>query len=129
MVEDQQYHEAHGSYAERDPNGLSMNEPGAKADDGKLLPQLVLGDYSLALEQVTRVGTYGAKKYTPKGWKSVVNGQERYMEAAMRHWLTLSGGEQVDESGQLHLAQICWNFLATLQLQMEAIKARETEQI
>jgi hypothetical protein len=49
---------------ETDPNGLDPHEPGAKLDAGKIRPQLVLGGFSRALEEVVKVGTYGANKYT-----------------------------------------------------------------
>ena len=102
---------------ETDPNGKSLNEPGAKGDAGKLLPALVLGDFARALIQVAEVGTYGAKKYTAHGWLTVPNGIERYEEAMMRHWLKEKAGEDTDpDTGLLHLSHICWNVLAILEL-------------
>lgn len=102
---------------ETDPNGKNPHEPGAKLDQGKLLPDLVLGDFSNALEEVTRIGTFGAKKYTDHGWLSVPNGKKRYSEAMMRHWLKMKKGEtHCSDSGEMHLSHFAWNVLAVLEL-------------
>ncbi len=103
--------------AERDPSGLSLSVPGAKADAGKVLGGLLL-DFAHALELVAEVGTHGVAKYSRGGWRSVPDGQQRYLDAAMRHLLRLGKGEQNDaDSGLPHLAHIAWNFLAVLDLQ------------
>jgi hypothetical protein len=103
--------------AETDPNGLDPHEPGAKLDAGKIRPQLVLGGFSRALEEVVKVGTYGADKYTDNGWMQVENGIERYSDAAMRHWLEEAQGLECDpESKLLHAAHHAWNALARLEL-------------
>lgn len=103
--------------AEHDPNGLAQNEPGAKLDAGKIQAALVLGGFAKALEEVSKVGTFGAKKYSPNGWKSVEDGANRYSDAMMRHWLAHQSGELIDtDSGLSHLSQVAWNALAVLQL-------------
>ena len=104
---------------EHDPNGLAQNEPGAKLDAGKIQAALVLGGFAKALEEVSKVGTFGAKKYSPNGWKSVKDGVNRYSDAMMRHWLAHQSGELIDaDSGLSHLSQVAWNALAVLQLSM-----------
>lgn len=104
---------------EHDPNGLAQNEPGAKLDAGKIQAALVLGGFAKALEEVSKVGTFGAKKYSPNGWKSVEDGANRYSDAMMRHWLAHQSGELIDaDSGLSHLSQVAWNALAVLQLSM-----------
>ncbi len=104
---------------EHDPNGLAQNEPGAKLDAGKIQAALVLGGFAKALEEVSKVGTFGAKKYSPNGWKSVEDGVGRYSDAMMRHWLAHQSGELIDaDSGLSHLSQVAWNALAVLQLSM-----------
>lgn len=101
---------------ESDPLGKSANEPGAKLDAGKNRVALVMRGFSRALTEVGRVGTYGANKYSPNGWKEVPNGIERYDDAMMRHWLE---GRTVDtETGLLHAAQVAWNALAVLELML-----------
>jgi len=107
---------------EEDPNGIPANAPGSKLDAGKLRPALVLGEFSRALTEVVKIGTYGAAKYTPRGWLSVENGRERYADAAFRHQLAVWRGEEVDDgpggTGGLHKAQVIWNLLAELELEL-----------
>lgn len=105
--------------AEADPFGVPANTPGAKLDAGKIRAWLCVGGFSRALAAVADVTTKGAIKYSPNGWKEVPNGQERYMDAMVRHMLALGRGEQVDADTQcLHLAQVAWNALAALELDL-----------
>ena len=102
---------------ETDPTGRSAHEPGAKLDAGKTRCSLVLGGFARALEQVGRVGTYGAKKYTPNGWMTVPDGVERYSDAMWRHLLAEAEGQPCDaDTGLLHAAHAAWNALARLEL-------------
>lgn len=111
------------SAVEADPNGLHPNSPGAKLDAGKVRPSLVLGGFARALWEVSKVGTYGATKYTDNGWMEVVDGDKRYDDAKMRHWLKEKMGEKCDKDTNLtHLAHEAWNALARLDLYI-----RETE--
>ena len=90
-----------------------MNEaPGVKLDNEKprwdLLP---LGPVA----GIVDVLTFGAKKYTPEGWRAVDNPRNRYYAAAMRHLFAWRQGELTDpESGLPHLAHAgcCLLFLA-----------------
>ncbi len=103
--------------AERDPNGLEQHQPGAKLDAGKTRAALVIGGFALALIEVSKVGTYGAAKYTDSGWVYVPNGKDRYDDAFMRHWLKAHTGETIDpDTGLLHAAHAAWNALAYLDL-------------
>ncbi len=110
---------------EFDPSGKSQHEAGAKLDAGKPRVDLVLGDFSRALIAVSEVGTYGAQKYTDRGWLAVDSGEQRYTAAMLRHWLFEAQGEVLDVSGLLHSAQIAWNALARLEL---ALRRMEFEQ-
>lgn len=111
---------------EKDPNGLDQHAPGAKLDSGKLRASLVLGAFSLALQEVCAVGTYGANKYSPNGWLSVDNGVERYTDAMLRHYLKEAQGEVLDnESGLFHAAQVAWNALARLELMLRDQPGRD----
>jgi hypothetical protein len=102
---------------ESDPNGLSPHQPGAKLDLNKPNCDLVFGGFATALMEVAKVGTYGASKYTPYGWKSVDDGITRYRSAAYRHLLT---ARFLDEDSALpHLAHAAWNCLAALELMMD----------
>lgn len=103
---------------ESDPYGKDPHEPGAKMDAGKVQAGLLL-DFSRALWAVAEVGTYGANKYTRRGWQFVPNAEERYEDALMRHLLKLRN-EPVDaESGLDVLAQVAWNALAVLELKLQ----------
>jgi len=105
--------------AEIDPNGRDQHEPGAKLDSKKNKLGLVLGSFAMALEQVGWVGTHGAAKYSPDGWLSVPNGQERYKDALYRHLIAYECGQDVDkDSDLLHLAHLAWNSLAILELEL-----------
>ncbi len=94
-----------------------QHAPGVKLDHGKSRAGMVLGGFARALTAVSDVGTFGAKKYTPHGWRSVPHGVERYTDAMMRHQLAEAAGEQFDaESGLPHAAHAAWNALARLEL-------------
>ena len=111
--------------ADLDPTGRGQHEPGAKLDALKPRPALVLGGFSRALMAVTHVGTYGAIKYTPRGWESVPDGIERYSEAMMRDWLAEQQGIETDaESNFLHAAHAAWNALARLELMLREMEGR-----
>lgn len=52
---------------DQDPTGKDAHEPGAKLDAGKLRMGLVLLGFHRALQEVARVGTLGAAKYSDYG--------------------------------------------------------------
>ncbi len=117
--EEQHRRKAEAEAKELDPRGLDPHEPGAKLDAGKLQPWLCIAGFSRALAAVAKVTTVGAVKYTPNGWMSVSNGPERYMEGFARHMLKLGAGETLDtDTGCLHKAQMIWNLLAALELEL-----------
>lgn len=108
---------------ERDPNGRSAKDAGAKLDDGKNRLGLVLFAFSRALQEVGRVGTYGAQKYSDNGWITVPDGERRYTDAMFRHLLKEAQGELCDQdTGIAHAAHTAWNALARLDL---AIRSKE----
>lgn len=105
---------------ERDPSGKNPHEPGAKLDAGKQRPWLMICGFARALDAVANVTTAGAKKYTPNGWRDVPDGAARYMEAFARHQLALASGEHIDaDTGCWHKAQMAWNLLASLELELQ----------
>ena len=111
---------------EEDPSGLDQHSPGAKLDQGKPMVSLVLGGFARALMEVAKVGTFGAKKYTPNGWMSVANGIDRYSDAKARHQLYEAMGEEHDpDSGLLHAAHEAWNALAVLELKLREQAAKQ----
>jgi hypothetical protein len=106
---------------ETDPNGLAAHVPGAKLDRGKVRAGLCIDGFAHALWEVSRVTTFGADKYTPRGWLSVADGVERYTDALHRHLLAEAKGEPVDRDSQLrHAAHAAWNALARLELMLRA---------
>lgn len=98
-----------------DPNGLNQHAPGAKLDAGKPRVGLVLRGFSRALLEVSKVGTFGANKYSDNGWKEVPNAKSRYDDATWRHLLQEELDSVDEESGLLHAAHAAWDALATLE--------------
>lgn len=106
---------------ETDPTGRDPHLPGAKLDNGKPLVWLCLSGFSNALRAVSDVTTKGARKYTPNGWVDVPDGSTRYMEAFGRHLLALGSGETIDaDTGCMHKAQMIWNLMASLELELRS---------
>jgi len=104
---------------EKDPHGKNAHAPGAKLDAGKTRLGLVLLGFARALQAVGEVGTFGARKYTDDGWVEVENGQARYTDALLRHLMSESRGEKLDpDSGLRHAAQVAWNALARLDIEI-----------
>jgi len=105
----------------RDQNNFDQHEPGVKLDEGKPIAG-VLGDFSLALMEVAKVGTFGAKKYSRGGWQYVKNGHERYTDAMWRHLLEERHNVTDKDSGCRVAAQVAWNALARLELEIRKEK-------
>lgn len=107
---------------ETDPTGRGAHAPGAKMDAGKPRVWLCVSGFSNALAAVADVTTKGAEKYAPNSWMSVPDGTERYMDGFARHALALGRGETHDTgsggTGCLHKAQMIWNLLASLELEI-----------
>jgi hypothetical protein len=99
----------------------SDNKSGLKYDNGKIRYDLYPLD---AYEGCTKVLTFGANKYTPQGWRTVPNAENRYYAALIRHLNAQknyidNGGKGLlldEESGLPHLdhAQCCLIFLREL---------------
>lgn len=109
---------------ERDPNGLDAHVPGAKLDAGKIRAGLMLNGFPRAINEVAKVTTYGAQKYSPNGWAEVPDGVARYDDAKVRHMLAGAREFYDQESGLLHMAQECWNALAKLELWLRFEESR-----
>jgi len=108
---------------EQDPHGLDPHDAGAKLDEGKPEAELLL-DFGLALIEVSKVLSYGRKKYSRSGWTKVSNGYDRYTAALFRH-LFASNYRNIDnESGLMHDAQVAWNALARLEMKLRDIGGR-----
>ncbi len=111
------------------PDEAYMHTPGAKDDEAKPMSALVLGGFSGALQEVIKVGTFGAIKYSPNGWMHVPNAHDRYSNAAMRHWLKRMDGETFNfEDGNVrHLAQVIWNLCAVLEFELAEDQIQQVE--
>lgn len=101
--------------------GLPTNESqgkgkgGVKDDGGKARWDLLPWK---ALNGLVSVLTFGARKYSPNGWRSVPEAKQRYQAALLRHLYALNNGEKVDpESGLRHIDHLLCNatFLAELE--------------
>ena len=93
-----------------------LNREGVKHDSGKPDVDLVLSGFSKALIEVSKVGTFGAKKYVDNGWKKVHSGKRRYSSAMLRHYF-LEEDEFLDDELRLpHAAAVAWNALARLEI-------------
>lgn len=93
----------------------NLGKPGVKDDGTK--PRWDLLPWK-AVNGLVKVLTFGAKKYTENGWRTVPNAKERYTAALMRHVYAIQTGETIDpESGLRHIDHIQCNaaFLAELE--------------
>ena len=91
---------------------------GMKYDGGKPRMDLLLSGCPNALEQVSQILTFGAKKYAAHSWQTVPQGEDRYLAALLRHLTAHSKGEKNDpESGMSHLAHAACNALFILELE------------
>ena len=107
-------------------NVQQLHLPGMKYDEGKPNLSLVFGGFSKALVDVGQIGTFGARKYTPNGWKEVDNLTERYISALLRHLFSTMANDKFDpETGRLHLSHVAWNALAILQHELDKFSVGE----
>lgn len=87
---------------------------GLKYDDKKLRWDLLPIEQ---VEEIVKILTFGANKYTDNSWQRVENGIERYYAALMRHIVDWRKGEELDpESNIHHLAHAGCNILFLLYL-------------
>lgn len=92
--------------------GKDEEKAGLKYDDGKIRMDLIPWN---SIDEVMKVMTFGANKYTPGGWKTVPDGLARYEAALIRHLSAYKQGEEIDkESGLPHLAHMACNALFML---------------
>jgi hypothetical protein len=90
-------------------------EVGRKYDSGKpeygLIP-------AKALDDIAKVLTIGAQKYSRENWKQVPDGPRRYFDALQRHSWAYKAGELTDpETGLPHLAHAAACLLFLLELE------------
>jgi hypothetical protein len=90
--------------------------PGTKYDQDKprydLLP-------AYALEEVSKVLTFGATKYEPDNWRKVPNAKQRYFASSQRHEWQWKRGEKFDKDSKCHhLACAITGLMFMLELEM-----------
>lgn len=92
----------------KDTAGDSGTAEGSfKYDGGK--PQMDLVPLC-SMYAVAQVMTFGAKKYSPNGWKTVPNAVPRYTAALLRHLTAIQLGEVIDpDSGLPHWDHVACN--------------------
>lgn len=94
---------------------------GIKYDAEKSLAGCI-SEFGLSLQEVAKVFTFGAKKYTRNSWQNLENGEIRYHDALWRHLLEEAYNENDHESGLLVEAHTAWNALARLELKLRRQK-------
>jgi len=112
-----------GRYYQLEPDPTPQAQ---KHDAGKLpLWEGLLQYFPQALEQVAHVSGGGKDKYGHwGGWRAVPNAVERYSGAMARHVVDAAKGFTFSDDPALRpktrvLAQVAWNALAVLQLQLD----------
>lgn len=91
-----------------------------KFDGDKARVDLLLDGCPNAIEAVSQVLTFGAKKYADHSWQGVDKGPARYKAALLRHLLAHAAGESLDsESGLSHLAHAACNAMFILELELK----------
>jgi len=94
---------------------IDPEDEGVKHDGDKLRMDLIPPEI---IEELARVLTYGAKKYSDDNWKLI--DIERYDAALMRHYIAWKKGEDRDnESGLLHLSHLLANAAFLLSKELE----------
>lgn len=93
-------------------------DTGLRFNEGKLRYDLLPPD---AIEEVVKVFTMGAKKYTDRNWELGMPWMT-IVASLKRHMAAWELGELKDtESGLLHTAHLAWNALALLTYELRCI--------
>ena len=99
---------------------MNDDTPGRKDDQDKLRYDLLDVDFE---DEMAKVLTEGAKKYSPNSWKTVEDAKNRYYAALRRHVAAIRRGEfrNLEDGDVSHFAQIAINamFLYVLETKME----------
>lgn len=90
-----------------------LDTEGLKFDQEKPIAG-ALKDFDLALMELSKLLSLGAKKYERSSWKNVPNAEQRYYDGLWRHLLEFD-----DVEGDLgHDVAVVFNALAVLQLRL-----------
>jgi len=92
--------------------GIEKTPTGKKFDEGKLRYDLIPPEF---MEEVAKILTYGALKYSDNNWQNLDNFNSRFYAALERHLQAWRKGEDIDkESGLSHLSHAATNCLFLL---------------
>lgn len=95
------------AYARALPDEPVLPAGATKFDGDK--PRMELFPLPVA-ESISKVLTFGAKKYAAHGWKALPEAVARYQGALLRHLALLQSGEELDsDSGLPHIYHIGCN--------------------
>lgn len=100
-------------------------ETGIKFDQDKPRLAEMITDFASELEELCKVWTFGANKYSKSNWKLVKNGKERYSNALLRHLMAENINLYDKESSLLHASHIAFNALARLHFILKEIEGEE----
>ena len=98
---------------------------GIKFDQDKPRLAEMITDFASELEELCKVWTFGANKYSKSNWKLVENGKERYSNALLRHLMAENVNLYDKESSLLHASHIVFNALARLHFILKEIEGEE----
>lgn len=105
---------------------MTVKVIGRKHDGGKApVMKGFIRYFPMAIEAVSQVSEYGARKYDWHNWANVDHGFDRYSDAMMRHLLLESIENNDDESGLLHAAHAAWNAMCRLELLLRGLEAAD----
>lgn len=86
-----------------------LKNSGLRYNQGKIRHDLLPFD---SIEEVSQVMTFGAQKYSDRGWEKGINWMICF-GSLLRHTFAWWRGEDLDpESGCHHMAHVAWNALA-----------------
>lgn len=86
---------------------MKMENDGKKYDCGKVRMDLIPLD---VVENIGKVLTYGAQKYSDNSWQNLPDFWKRYKAALLRHLTAIDKGELIDpESGLPHIDHVLCN--------------------
>jgi len=95
-----------------------MTTEGRKFDQEKPRMGFLLKSFPNALRAAAKQNDFGAKKYDALNWHKVE--VDRYEDSLSRHLVqALEAPDELDESGELHLAAVIWNACALFERRLQ----------
>ena len=82
------------------------------------------------IDDMANIMAAGAAAHGDQGWKTLINAEDRYFSAAMRHLVAWRGGSITDgDSGFPHLAHVMCNIMFLSELDKMAAARAKTEEL